>query len=68
MSYVAIRPLDDAKPEEILPNRKGTSVDVKANAAIAFVAVVAENGFSDCLNEVAKTAIDFPTVHAADGA
>ena len=65
MCYVAIRSLDDAKPEEILPNRKGTSVDVKANAAIA---VVAENGFSDCLNEVAKTAIDFPAVHAADGA
>jgi len=81
-------------PEEIELNRKGTSFDAKASAAVAFaaavarerghvgqadltavraagftdaqvveiVALVAENTFTNYLNEVAKTDIDFPEV------
>ena len=83
-------------PEEIALNRKGSSGDAKANAAVQFaakvakerghvsdtdiaavrnagfadaqvveiVALVAENSFTNFLNEVAKTEIDFPVVHA----
>lgn len=83
-------------PEEVAMNRKGTSGDAKANAAVAFayavakerghvsdtdlaavrkagftdaqiveiVALVAENTFTNYLNEVAKTDIDFPVVQA----
>jgi uncharacterized peroxidase-related enzyme len=35
---------------------------------VEIVALVAENTFTNYLNEVAKTAIDFPAVHAADAA
>ncbi|MEJ2466478.1 MAG: peroxidase-related enzyme [Candidatus Thiodiazotropha sp.] len=87
-------------PEEITMNRKGTSADPKARAAVRFavkvaqerghiddadladvraagfsdaqiveiVALVAENSFTNYLNEVAKTAIDFPEVQASEAA
>ena len=87
-------------PEEIALNRKGTSADAKANAAVSFaariaearghvsdadlatvraagfsdaqiveiVALVAENTFTNYLNEVARTDIDFPAVSAANAA
>jgi uncharacterized peroxidase-related enzyme len=84
--------------DEITLNRKGSSTDAKASAAVQFaarvtknrghvgdddvaavrdagftdaqiveiVALVAENSFTNYLNEVAKTEIDFPVVRAAD--
>ncbi len=84
--------------EEISLNRKGSSGDPKANAAVQFatkvtkerghvtdadiaevrkagfddaqiveiIAIVAENCFTNFLNEVAKTDIDFPVVRAAE--
>ena len=87
-------------PGEIAMNRKGTSADPKARAAVRFaakvayerghiddadlaavraagfsdaqiveiVALVAENSFTNYLNEVAKTAIDFPEVQASEAA
>ncbi|MBW9051322.1 carboxymuconolactone decarboxylase family protein [Rhizobium mesosinicum] len=87
-------------PEEIALNRKGSSSDAKANAAVSFaariaearghvsdadlaavraagfsdaqiveiVALVAENTFTNYLNEVARTDIDFPAVPAANAA
>ena len=87
-------------PEEIALNRKGSSGDEKANAAVAFaakvaserghvdeadviavraagysdaqiveiVALVAENTFTNYLNEVVKTEIDFPVVEASKAA
>lgn len=87
-------------PEEIALNRKGTSGDAKANAAVSFaakvarerghvgeadiaavrergftdaevveiIALVAENSFTNYLNEAAKTEIDFPVVRAANEA
>lgn len=90
----ALAKLDDA---EIAANRRGTSGDAKAAAAVAFAARVARerghvsdadiaalreagyddgqvveivlhvalNSFTNYLNEVAKTAIDFPVVDAA---
>lgn len=83
---------------EIALNRKGTSSDAKANAAVAFavkvtqargkvsdadlqavkaagftdaqiveiVAVVAENVFTNFINIVAQTEIDFPVVRASE--
>ena len=83
-------------PEEITLNRNGSSLDNKAQAAVAFahqvasnrghvsstdisnvraagysdaeiveiVALVAQHSFTNYLNEVAKTEIDFPEVHA----
>jgi uncharacterized peroxidase-related enzyme len=86
--------------EEIALNRKGTSTDVKAGAAVSFatkvarerghvsdadiatvrlagftdaqiveiVGLVAENSFTNYLNEVAKTDIDFPEVRASEAA
>jgi uncharacterized peroxidase-related enzyme len=83
---------------EIAHNRRGTSSDPKASAAVAFaaklaqsrgkvsdaelhavrtagytdaqiveiVAVVAENVFTNFVNLVAQTEIDFPAVHAAE--
>lgn len=83
---------------EIAQNRKGTSSDPKANAAVAFaakvtqargkvtdadlhavkaagfndaqiveiVALVAENVFTNFINTVAQTEIDFPVVRAAE--
>jgi uncharacterized peroxidase-related enzyme len=85
-------------PEEVALNRRGTSGDAKAAAAVSFatkmvrtrghvddadlakiraagysdaqiveiVALVAENTFTNYLNEVARTDIDFPAVHAVD--
>jgi uncharacterized peroxidase-related enzyme len=85
---------------EIALNRKGTSSDAKASAAVAFatkiakergnvddadvravkaagytdaqlveiVAVVAENFFTNFVNKVAQTEIDFPVVTAAEAA
>jgi len=87
-------------PDEIALNRKGTSADKKAHAAVSFAAkvarerghvsdadiaavrdagytdaqiveivgLVAENSFTNYLNEVAKTDIDFPEVRAAEAA
>ncbi len=87
-------------PEEIALNRKGTSTDPKAHAAVHFaakvarerghvgdadlasvraagfsdaqiveiVALVAENSFTNYLNEVAKTDIDFPEIRASEAA
>jgi uncharacterized peroxidase-related enzyme len=87
-------------PDEIALNRKGSSSDSKASAAVQFatkvakerghvsdadlaevrlagfndaqiveiVALVAENSFTNFLNEVAKTEIDFPVVRAAEAA
>jgi uncharacterized peroxidase-related enzyme len=87
-------------PEEIALNRKGTSADPKAHAAVHFaakvtrerghvdeadlaavreagfsdaqiveiVALVAENSFTNYLNEVAKTDIDFPEIRASEAA
>ncbi len=84
--------------EEITLNRKGTSSDVKAHAAVSFAAqvtrerghvsdadiaairaagfsdaqiveivgLVVENCFTNFLNSVAKTEIDFPVVSATD--
>ncbi|MCG6860860.1 MAG: peroxidase-related enzyme [Chromatiaceae bacterium] len=86
--------------EEIALNRKGTSSDVKASAAVSFatkvarerghvsdadiaavrlagftdaqiveiISLVAENSFTNYLNEVAKTDIDFPEVRASEAA
>ena len=85
-------------PEEIALNRKGSSSDPKADAAVRFaakvtetrghvsdedlaavrkagysdaqvleiVALVVENVFTNFVNEVAKTDIDFPVVQAND--
>ncbi|MEB4593067.1 peroxidase-related enzyme [Candidatus Thiothrix sp. Deng01] len=85
---------------EIERNRRGTSADAKANAAVGFAAkvarerghvsdadlaavrlagfsdaqiveivgLVAENTFTNYLNEVAKTDIDFPVVRVAEAA
>jgi uncharacterized peroxidase-related enzyme len=85
-------------PEEIALNRKGSSSDPKADAAVRFaarvtemrghvseedlaavrkagysdaqvleiVALVVENFFTNFVNEVAKTDIDFPVVQAND--
>ena len=85
-------------PEEIALNRKGSSSDPKADAAVHFaakvaerrghvsdedlvavrkagysdaqvleiVALVVENVFTNFVNEVAKTDIDFPVVQADD--
>ncbi len=98
-TYLALN-LAKISPQEVAMNRKGTSSDPKANAAVAFaakvaqerghvgnsdiaavrnagftdaqiveiVALVAENTFTNLLNEVAKTDIDFPAVHAAEAA
>lgn len=87
-------------PAEMALNRKGTSADRTADAAVGFaakvarerghvsdadiaavrkagfseaqiveiVALVAENTFTNYLNEVAKTDIDFPVVYAAEAA
>jgi uncharacterized peroxidase-related enzyme len=98
-SYLGLN-LAKLSPEEIRLNRKGSSGDAKANAAVQFaakvaqarghvdaadikavrdagfsegqmveiVAVVAENVFTNLLNVVADTDIDFPVVHAADPA
>ncbi len=87
-------------PEEVAMNRKGTSGDAKASAAVQFAAkvakerghvsdadikavrdagftdaqmveiigLVAENSFTNYLNEAAKTEIDFPVVCAAEAA
>lgn len=84
-------------PEEIVLNRRGSSIEAKAGAAVAFaakvarerghvadgdvaavraagfsdgqiveiIAIVAENVFTNFLNEVAKTDIDFPVVSAS---
>lgn len=94
-SYLALN-LAKLSPEEVTLNRKGTSADHKAQAAVSFaaavaaerghlneealqqvreagysdaqiveiVALVAENTFTNYLNEVAKTDIDFPIVRA----
>jgi uncharacterized peroxidase-related enzyme len=85
-------------PEEVALNRKGSSSDPKADAAVRFAATVAEtrghvsdndlaavrkagysdaqvleiialvveNVFTNFVNEVAKTDIDFPVVQAND--
>jgi uncharacterized peroxidase-related enzyme len=87
-------------PEEIALNRRGSSTDPKAAAAVRFaaqvaetrgkvadadlaavkaagfteaeiveiVAVVAENVFTNLLNNVAQTDIDFPVFHTAEAA
>src|SRR5499427_3050756 len=62
-------------PEEVGLNRKGASGDAKANAAgfsdaqiVEIIALVAENSFTNYLNEVAKTEVDFPVVQAAEAA
>jgi uncharacterized peroxidase-related enzyme len=87
-------------PEEIALNRKGTSSDAKAAAAVTFatrvatlrgrvsdqemhavrtagysdaeiieiIALVAENTFTNLLNEVARTDIDFPAVEFTEAA
>lgn len=87
-------------PEEIALNRKGSSTDPKADAAVRFaskvaetrgkvsdtdldavkkagftdaqiieiVAVVAENFFTNLLNNVAQTDIDFPVYHTDQAA
>jgi uncharacterized peroxidase-related enzyme len=88
------------EPEEIASNRRGTSTDPKARAAVHFaakvarerghvddadlaavrgagfsdaqiveiVALVAENSFTNYLNEVAKTDVDFPQIPALEAA
>ncbi|NVK43722.1 MAG: peroxidase-related enzyme [Oceanospirillaceae bacterium] len=87
-------------PEEIVLNRRGTSGDARAQAAVSFAAkvarerghvsdadiasvrdagysdaqiieivgLVAENSFTNYLNEVARTDIDFPEVRASAAA
>ena len=87
-------------PDEIALNRRGSSGDPKANAAVRFasnvaerrghvtdadiaevrlagfddrqiveiVAIVAENSFTNLLNVVAQTEIDFPVVRTAEAA
>ncbi|HQT86663.1 MAG: alkylhydroperoxidase [Acidiphilium sp. 37-64-53] len=94
-TYIGLN-LAKISPEEIALNRKGASVDARANAVVAFahkvaqerghvsdadikavrdagftdaqiveiVGLVAENSFTNFLNEVAKTDIDFPLVDA----
>jgi uncharacterized peroxidase-related enzyme len=95
-SYLGLN-LAKITPEEIALNRRGTSGDAKANAAVVFaakivrerghigdadvqavrdagftdgqiveiLAVTAENIFTNLLNIVADTDIDFPVVRAA---
>jgi uncharacterized peroxidase-related enzyme len=95
-SYLGLN-LAKITPEEIALNRRGTSGDTKANAAVVFaakivrerghigdadvqavrdagftdgqiveiLAVTAENIFTNLLNIVADTDIDFPVVRAA---
>ena len=87
-------------PDEVALNRRGTSSDPKAHAAVHFaakvarerghvgdadlasvraagfsdaqiveiVALVAENSFTNYLNEVAKTDIDFPEIRTNEAA
>ena len=98
-SYLGLN-LAKISPEEVALNRKGTSGDAKANAAVQFavkvakerghvgnadiqavrdagfseaqvveiIAVVVENFFTNLLNVVADTDIDFPIVRATDAA
>jgi uncharacterized peroxidase-related enzyme len=98
-SYLGLN-LAKITPEEVALNRKGSSGDPKANAAVSFavkvvlerghisdadvkavrdagftdgqiveiLAVTAENIFTNLLNVVAQTDIDFPVVHAAEAA
>lgn len=96
-SYLGLN-LAKITPEEVALNRKGSSGDPKANAAVSFavkvvlerghitdadveavrdagftdgqiveiLAVTAENIFTNLLNVVAQTDIDFPVVHASE--
>ncbi|MCC0029227.1 MAG: peroxidase-related enzyme [Brucellaceae bacterium] len=98
-SYLGMN-LAKISAEEIALNRMGRSSDAKADAAVRFaaivaqdrgrvgaadieavrkagfsdgqiveiIAVVAENFFTNLLNVVAETEIDFPVVHAAEAA